>query len=75
MQVNEMAAAKEKGVVTQLGNQGHSWDSIRMVVEWVKAGLIMLLKCPGLLRSASNAELTEPLYAMFSPQADQPDGI
>lgn len=33
-------AAREKGVVTQLGNQGHSSDSIRKVVEWVRDGAI-----------------------------------
>jgi len=33
-------AAREKGVVTQLGNQGHSYDSIRQLVEWVRDGAI-----------------------------------
>jgi predicted dehydrogenase len=35
-----MKAAREKGVVTQLGNQGHSTDSIRKCVEWVRDGAI-----------------------------------
>jgi predicted dehydrogenase len=35
-----MKAAREKGVVTQLGNQGHSSDSIRRMVEWVRDGAI-----------------------------------
>ncbi len=35
-----MAAAHEHKVVTQLGNQGHSTDSIRRVCEWVWAGTI-----------------------------------
>ncbi len=35
-----MKAAREKGVVTQLGNQGHSTESIRKCVEWVRAGAI-----------------------------------
>ncbi len=35
-----MAAAKQYKVVTQLGNQGHSTDSIRRVCEWVGAGAI-----------------------------------
>jgi len=34
------AAAKEKGVVTQLGNQGHSSEDIRKLVEWVRDGAI-----------------------------------
>lgn len=35
-----MAAARKYGVVTQLGNQGHSSDSIRRVCEWISAGAI-----------------------------------
>ena len=29
-----MAAARKHGVVTQLGNQGHSFDTIRKTCEW-----------------------------------------
>ena len=32
--------AREKKVVTQMGNQGHSGDGTRRVVEWVRAGVI-----------------------------------
>jgi predicted dehydrogenase len=39
-----MKAAREKGVVTQLGNQGHSSDSIRKCVEWVRDGAIGAVK-------------------------------
>lgn len=35
-----MQAARQYGVVTQLGNQGHSFDSIRDCVEWLQAGAI-----------------------------------
>ncbi len=35
-----MRAAKEHKVVTQLGNQGHSYDSIRDFCEWVWSGAI-----------------------------------
>ncbi|HSZ59804.1 MAG TPA: Gfo/Idh/MocA family oxidoreductase [Tepidisphaeraceae bacterium] len=35
-----MAAAKEKGVVSQLGNQGHSYNSIRTFCEWIWDGAI-----------------------------------
>lgn len=35
-----MKAAKEQNVVTQLGNQGHSFDSIRDFCEWVWDGAI-----------------------------------
>jgi predicted dehydrogenase len=32
--------AREKKVVTQMGNQGHSWDDGRKAVEWVQSGAI-----------------------------------
>ncbi len=35
-----MAAAREHKVVTQLGNQGHSFGSIRTLCEWVWAGAV-----------------------------------
>src|SRR5512139_4124045 len=35
-----MKAAQEHKVVTQLGNQGHSFDSIRDFREWIEAGAI-----------------------------------
>src|SRR6188474_2339746 len=34
------ATAKKTGVVTQMGNQGHSRDDARLINEWIKAGLI-----------------------------------
>jgi predicted dehydrogenase len=33
-------AAAAKGVVTQMGNQGHSYAGTRLVREWVQAGVI-----------------------------------
>jgi predicted dehydrogenase len=33
-------AAKQAGVTTQMGNQGHSGEGIRLTVEWIKAGAI-----------------------------------
>ncbi len=35
-----MAAARKYKVVTQLGNQGHSFESIRIFCEWIWAGAI-----------------------------------
>jgi len=35
-----MKAAQEHGVVTQLGNQGHSFDTIRVFCEWIRDGAI-----------------------------------
>ncbi len=34
------AAAKQAGVVTQMGNQGRSYEGIRIAREWVQAGLL-----------------------------------
>ena len=34
------ALAKSSGVVTQMGNQGHSMENARLINEWVQAGLI-----------------------------------
>jgi predicted dehydrogenase len=34
------AVAKRTGVVTQMGNQGHSFDGTRQMVEWIRAGLV-----------------------------------
>ena len=34
------ALAKEKGIVTQMGNQGHAFEGAYLVKEWYEAGLI-----------------------------------
>ena len=34
------AAAKKKGIVSQMGNQGHSNEGTRLVREWIQAGVI-----------------------------------
>ena len=34
------ALAREKGVVTQMGNQGHAFEGAYLVKEWYEAGLI-----------------------------------
>jgi predicted dehydrogenase len=34
------AVAKETGVATQMGNQGHSSETIRQTVEWIRDGAI-----------------------------------
>jgi len=33
-------AAREAGIVTQMGNQGHATDGARRTVEWIRSGLI-----------------------------------
>ncbi len=37
-------AAKKKGVITQMGNQGHTYDDNRVVKEWIAAGAIGKVK-------------------------------
>ena len=37
-------AAKKKGVITQMGNQGHTYDDNRVVKEWLAAGVIGQVK-------------------------------
>jgi predicted dehydrogenase len=34
------ATAKRTGVVTQMGNQGHSTEGARLINEWIQAGII-----------------------------------
>lgn len=33
-------AAKKKGVITQMGNQGHTYEENRVLKEWLQAGVI-----------------------------------
>jgi predicted dehydrogenase len=37
-------AAKKKGVITQMGNQGHTYDDNRLLKEWIEAGAIGKIK-------------------------------
>jgi predicted dehydrogenase len=37
-------AAQKKGVITQMGNQGHTYDDNRLVKEWIAAGAIGKVK-------------------------------
>jgi predicted dehydrogenase len=33
-------AARKKGVITQMGNQGHTFEETRLVKEWLQAGVV-----------------------------------
>jgi len=33
-------AAKKSGVITQMGNQGHAGEGVRLIQEWIDAGII-----------------------------------
>ena len=37
-------AAKKKGIITQMGNQGHTFEDNRIVKEWLQAGVIGKVK-------------------------------
>lgn len=37
-------AARKKGVITQMGNQGHTYEGNRVTTEWVKSGAIGKVK-------------------------------
>ena len=37
-------AAKKKGVITQMGNQGHTYDDNRLLKEWLDAGVVGKIK-------------------------------
>jgi predicted dehydrogenase len=54
-----MKAAAEAGVVTQLGNQGHSFATIRLFNEWVNDGAIGNVHTIHAGCSASNSRLDQ----------------
>jgi predicted dehydrogenase len=60
--------AKETGVVTQMGNQGHATEGTRKTVEWIQSGVI------GLVR---NVQLSTNRPVGVWPQGDmkRPDGV
>ncbi len=37
-------AAKKKGIITQMGNQGHTFEETRLLKEWFQAGVIGKVK-------------------------------
>jgi len=56
-------AAKEHKVVTQLGNQGHSTKETRMLVEWVRGGVIGNVKE---VHAACDAFKNDHLYCQIN---------
>ena len=67
-------AAKEKNVVTQLGNQGHSFDSCRMFCEWIWDGAIGDVKEIHAGIGAINSGI-DKLAAVKSETPKVPDGL
>jgi len=60
------ALAEETGVVTQMGNQGHSRDDGRSLVEWVRAGVI------GPVREV-HIWTNRPIWPQGLPAPEMPD--
>jgi predicted dehydrogenase len=54
-----MKAAAEHGVVTQLGNQGHSFETIRAFREWVEDGAIGTVHTVHAGCNASNSRIDQ----------------
>lgn len=59
--------ARETGVVTQMGNQGHSGDDARRINEWVQAGVI------GAVREV-HAWTNRPIWPQGIPAPVKPSG-
>ena len=69
VEVRKLAAlAKETGVVTQMGNQGHATEGTRKTVEWIQSGVI------GPVREV---QLSTNRPMGFWPQGDmkRPEGV
>ena len=61
-------AAKEAGVATQMGNQGNASEDLRVITEWIKAGVIGKVKE---VHSWSNRPVW-PQGVTWPAQADAP---
>lgn len=68
-----MKAAKEHNVVTQLGNQGHSFDTIRTFCEWIWDGAIGNVHTIHCGCRAVNSGLDH--LAQMSEKEDVPAGV
>jgi predicted dehydrogenase len=65
-------AAREAGVATQMGNQGHSTEDIRRAVEWIRGGAIGKVREVHAWRGGPN----RPLPAERPPETPPvPDGL
>jgi len=62
-----MAAAREHKVITQLGNQGHASETIRLFKEWVASGLIGNVRDVHCWSASNNSRMDE-LASLEAPQ-------
>lgn len=63
-------AAREAGVQTQMGNQGHSSDEIRMLCEWIADGVVGEIRE---IYAWSDRPVGGDPWSMFLIQARPPD--
>jgi predicted dehydrogenase len=68
-----MKAAQEHKVVTQLGNQGHSFDTIRTFCEWVQDGAIGNVHTIHCGCAATNSGIDQ--LSRMSEKEDVPEGL
>jgi hypothetical protein len=66
-------AAREAGVVTQLGNQGHSFESIRTFCEWVWDGAIGSIREVQAFCGSSYGRITQ--ISRLTEQHPVPEGL
>ncbi len=71
-------AAKHYGIVSQMGNQGHTTNGIRLVKEWYEAGVLGEVKeviaWQGKIDFEKDGYFAKP--STFPPQADEvPNGL
>jgi predicted dehydrogenase len=71
------ALAKEKNVVTQMGNQGHASEGARLIKEWYEAGLIGEVKevITWTNRPQKGAGFTGRVQTAFPAAAEAPKGL
>ncbi|MCG8509716.1 MAG: Gfo/Idh/MocA family oxidoreductase, partial [Rhodospirillales bacterium] len=65
--------ANEKGVVTQMGNQGHAFEGMNLIKEWYEAGLIGDVKevIAWTNRPAAGFGFGKPRHATAYPKGQQ----
>ncbi|MEY3898640.1 MAG: hypothetical protein RLZZ214_4162, partial [Verrucomicrobiota bacterium] len=61
-------AARKAGVITQMGNQGHAKEGIRLIKEWTDAGIL------GDVREV-HAWTDTPVKGFFEPQSQLPPAV
>jgi predicted dehydrogenase len=67
------AAAKNAGVITQMGNQGRSAEGIRLAREWVQAGLLGNVHTVHAWTNHPHTTYSHPAYDDAAPpEADTP---